>query len=383
MRRASPSERGSDVNTKQDDSTRRILQVVERLDYGWAETIAVASAAQKTDDLTIDFLVAGASNSAFEKLALGTGGKVFHIDSIERSGVTKFVNNTTKVIKQHKYDVVHSHLNLASGFVMRAAYRADAPVRIAHSHLDYEPSPALTTASQRTIARLLVRDYATALVACNDDSGARLFEDSWQQFDGNVVSNGIDLDLFRPASEQRIELRAAWGLTESDFAVGMVSRLEQDENPDFLLEVLAADRALAANAVLFYLGDGSQRKALTKKAEKLGLTDRVRFLGAPQDLPNMLCALDRLVVPTAKPGLPITLIQAQAVGLPALVADQIDHRLDLGLGLVEFLPADNPNLWQANLRHSRPEFEPAQLHQAVSDHGFDVSASVGQMLELY
>ena len=97
----------------------------------------------------------------------------------------------------------------------------------------------------------------------------------------------------------------------------------------------------------------------------------------------MLCALDRLVVPTAKPGLPITLIQAQAVGLPALVADQIDHRLDLGLGLVEFLPADNPNLWQANLRHSRPEFEPAQLHQAVSDHGFDVSASVGQMLELY
>ena len=85
------------------------------------------------------------------------------------------------------------------------------------------------------------------------------------------------------------------------------------------------------------MGDGPLRKAFHKKICDLGLEDSVIYAGIRSDVPALLSAMDVFVFPSFYEGMPNTVIEAQATGLPCVIADTITREANI-TGLVEYLP---------------------------------------------
>lgn len=86
---------------------------------------------------------------------------------------------------------------------------------------------------------------------------------------------------------------------------------------------------------LILAGDGPLRTDMENLAAKLGLDDDVRFIGIEDRVHALLKTLDVFVMPSLYEGLPVTLVEAQASGVPCVISDGITEEADAGLGLVK------------------------------------------------
>jgi glycosyltransferase involved in cell wall biosynthesis len=127
-----------------------------------------------------------------------------------------------------------------------------------------------------------------------------------------VIHNGISAEAFRPANAS--DLAAAPHTTGGRPVVLTVARLDQQKGLNYLLE--AAAQVPEAQFVL--AGEGPERAALEAQAARLGLQDRVRFLGYRPDIPELLAGCDLFVLPSLYEGLPLSVLEAMAVGKPVI-----------------------------------------------------------------
>ena len=93
-----------------------------------------------------------------------------------------------------------------------------------------------------------------------------------------------------------------------------LGRLHPNKGFDLLLEALA----LTKNASLWIAGDGALRSELERLATRLGITDRVRFLGWREDVPALMADADLLVCPSLHEPLGNVVIEAWSAGLPVV-----------------------------------------------------------------
>lgn len=130
-----------------------------------------------------------------------------------------------------------------------------------------------------------------------------------------VLRNGVDLALFRQLD--RDACRARLGLAGPVFlSVGNLVPIKGHET------TLAA-LARLPGITLLVAGDGPERGSLTARAKKLGVADRVRFLGAVphESLPELYSAADALVLASRHEGWPNVLLEAMACGTPVVASD--------------------------------------------------------------
>jgi glycosyltransferase involved in cell wall biosynthesis len=136
-----------------------------------------------------------------------------------------------------------------------------------------------------------------------------------------VVHNGIDLDRLPAFSLDRRAARRALGMDPARRLVAQVGRLEpQKDYPTFLA---AAARVAAAlpDVDFVIVGDGALRADLETTARRLGIADRVRFLGLRHDVPAVLAGVDVLALTSRWEGLPNVVIEAMATGAVAVATD--------------------------------------------------------------
>jgi len=127
-----------------------------------------------------------------------------------------------------------------------------------------------------------------------------------------LIPNGVELpELPLPAPW---EARAALGLPPDGLVIGAISRLDPVKGIDVLLEALPQ----VEEAALVVIGDGPQRAALEALAARLGVSHRVSWAGFQQDAVRLLPACDLFVQPSLYEGLPTTVMEAMAAGLPVV-----------------------------------------------------------------
>ncbi|WP_437902835.1 glycosyltransferase [Sorangium sp. So ce327] len=137
----------------------------------------------------------------------------------------------------------------------------------------------------------------------------------------HVILNGIDLSRFRPDAAARHRVRAELGIPQDAWVAGAVGRLSQVKNHALLLRAAAAAGILsgdADNARLLLVGDGPEAAPLRALAEELGISDRVVFAGERHDVPGLLAASDVFVLSSKSEGLPLSMVEAMATGLPVV-----------------------------------------------------------------
>ena len=333
------------------------------------------------EQLQFDFIIS--FPGVFEEEVQAMGGHIYHIPFITQKGPFAYTRGLDRVLREHpEYRIVHSHMDKFSGLVMARAKKAGIPIRIAHSH---------NTQNEGGLAFQLVKDHygkmvlpnATHLFACSEAAADWMF--GTRAGEALVLKNGVDIPKFRDALPCRDSMRAELGFTESQPVFGHVGRFAEQKNHRYLLDIFAAIHAKQPNAVLLLIGAGTLESEMQAKAKALGLSDSVRFLGLRQDIPQILAAMDGFLFPSLHEGLPVTLVEAQASGLPVIAANTITDEVCV-TPLVQLVSlSDAPDVWadtalaavQANReQRSCPE---QQLRQA----GYDIHETTRQLQEFY
>ena len=198
--------------------------------------------------------------------------------------------------------------------------------------------------------------------------------------DAHILHNGVDLNVFRYDMEGRRRIREEFSITDK-LVVGHVGRFHRQKNHLYLLEVFDRIRKQREDAVLLLVGTGDLESEIRDRINEMGLADAVIFTGLRFDIPQLLSAMDVFVFPSFHEGMPNTVIEAQATGLPCVIADTITREADI-TGLVQYLSLDQtPEDW-ARTALSTVHTERVDTTQAFMDHGYDIESVAKELMQL-
>ena len=282
-----------------------------------------------------------------------------------------------RLLKEQKPDVFHSNMDLLNGINCVVAWAAGVRVRISHSHTSdsqYEKKTCRHFVSRcyRAVMRFWGNVFSNRKCGCSEGALDYLFGTGWRsEKTACVINNGIDTSRFKAAKEPASGLKR----------IVSVGRLCDAKNPFFALEVMDELRKLRQDFVYEWIGGGELREQVEAAIREKDLQDHVKLLGVRNDIEQLLPQRDLFFMPSLFEGLPISLIEAQAAGLPCLISDTITREIDCGACWFQPLEA-SPAEWAQKLsdvldgKHSLT-VDPEHLRK------FDVSYTIEQLDQVY
>lgn len=263
------------------------------------------------------------------------GVRVINLGKGGRWSIGRFVPRLVRAARSFAPDVLHGYLpvpNILCGALkplLPRGTRVVFGIRASNVALSsYDRLSALSYWLEVGMARI------ADLVICNSDAGLLTAVGRGVPEDRlAVISNGVDVDLFRPDPSARRELRAEWRMGEEERLVGLVGRLDPMKGHEIFLDA-AARLAMRDESVRFVcVGDGPEefRRALQTRAGRLGIGGRVIWAEARNDIARVYNALDLLVSASIYgEGFPNAPAEAMACGTPAIATDVGDSARVVG-----------------------------------------------------
>lgn len=224
----------------------------------------------------------------------------------------------SELFANERFDIVHTHTPVGGVLTRLAARNARRSgtkvIYTAHGFHFYDGAPLANWLLWYPVERFMSR-FADVLVTINNEdyNRAKKFAHCSVEY---VPGVGIDLDKFacvKGRSAKRAELR----LAEDDFALLSVGDLIPRKNQAVIIEALAQ---LPANVKLLICGEGVERESLESEIARLGLDGRASLLGFRSDMAEIMAACDALVFPSVHEGLPVSVMEAMASGLPVIAS---------------------------------------------------------------
>jgi glycosyltransferase involved in cell wall biosynthesis len=241
--------------------------------------------------------------------------------------------------KYGPYDILHAHVHAFSGLVMKVGAKAGIPIRITHSHSDtrlIDKSAGLARMAVLKVAQYWTRKYATHRIAASRFAAAALFG---REDVADILHCAIDLAPFRALCDP-LKVRSELGIPSDALVLGHVGRFVTAKNHTFLVRIAHEVMRREPKAVLLLIGDGGLRQQAEADAQSLGIREKVVFTGVRSDISQLLMgAMDVFVFPSLWEGLPLSLLEAQAAGVPAIISDSITTEVDEVKSLIERLSA--------------------------------------------
>ena len=259
--------------------------------------------------------------------------------------------------------------------------QAGIPVRIAHAHSALDDGKGLMKAVYETVMRSMILHCATDLVACGERAGIRLFGQMAFEKRGNLIPNGIDVDAFRYDVEKGNQIRRRLGIG-GRFLIGHVGHLAGVKNQVFLLELMPQVLKKRPDGMLLLLGEGKDRPMLEARIQELGLEDRVIMTGNVSDVADHLSAMDVFVFPSLYEGMPLTILEVQANGLPCVISDRVPRDVFLTDLIHPVSLRQPPEQWVDMIcKVKRRETE--RYMQMLARSGFGVQAAMEKVYRIY
>ena len=230
-----------------------------------------------------------------------------------------------KLLRAWKPDVVHTHSSKAGILGRIAAWKERVPKIVHTIHgLPFHPYQSklvhwLYVRSERKAAK-----HCHAIIcvadAMREQALAQKIGKSAQYV---TIYSGMEVDAFLQSKWSRSQVRHELGIHDGDFVLGTVARLAELKGHDDLLDAIGENMRANSALKLLWVGDGYWRDRLLERVRTLGLTGQVITTGLvpPEDIPKYMQAMDALVHPSYREGLPRAVAQASLSGLPTIVYD--------------------------------------------------------------
>ena len=168
----------------------RVVHVVGRMQPGGVEMrLLERDATLRPPEFLVDVCALSGLSGSLDGEVRARGGAVFPL----RLGPS-FPGRFVRLLRERRYNVVHSHVRFLSGVILALAARADVPMRIAHFHsIGYGEHSTLLRRAQREALRWLIDRYATDIVACSEGIMSANWRPDWHRESRcRVLYNGVD-----------------------------------------------------------------------------------------------------------------------------------------------------------------------------------------------
>lgn len=368
----------------------RVLVLDTVMDRGGAETIMMNYLRHFDRSKVIyDFLVNRDYRAAYEDEIEALGGRIYRMCPMYPQYFRRYKREFRNFLEQHtEYRIIHSNLEERSYFPLRIAAEKGIPVRIAHAH--NRPVGFNLKSIFREYFRMRLPKYVTHMFACGTEAGDWLYGEKNRD---RVIQqrNAIGTSAYRYDAAIATQVREEFGVTDSGtFVLGHVGRFFPQKNHTFLIDIFAEVHKRHPNSVLWLVGGGELNDALKNqikaKVDDLGLSDAVEFLGVRGDVNRLLQGMDSFILPSLYEGLPVTMIEAQASGLPCTISDRVPEQCDV-TGNVQIIGLNaTPAEWAKRILDQHAEYAGTNRTEGVgkvTKAGFDIKANAEWLQRFY
>lgn len=313
----------------------------------------------------LDLIASGAYNYRLIEEFLDIGVNIRCLPS-RKISLVQYVKALNKLMKQRRYDAVYLHGSssiLSIELVLAILHHVD--IRVVHSHN--------TTCDYKRVDRLLrplfYKCYTVAL-ACGTEAGKWLY--GGRPFD--IIKNGRNIDVYKFDEEKRKQIRNGLGVSDSTILIGHVGNFNEQKNQKYLILVIHELLEINQNIHMYLMGDGRIKEELEKIVLSDGLSEKVTFTGSICNVPEMLQAMDVMVLPSLHEGLPLVVIEWQIAGLPCVISDMVTRECCY-TDLVYFVSLRDPSEWAKRILEIAKIDRENKSHIAISatrEQGFDL-----------
>lgn len=355
----------------------RVLQVVTHMERGGLESMLMNYYRHiDRTKVQFDFLVHRQERAAFDDEIESLGGRIYRLPRLVPWSKS-YLSALNRFFDEHpEYKIVHVHQDCLSSVILKVAFHHKIPVRIAHSHSaswDKNLKYPIKLWYKRSIPK-----YATNLFACGKKAGDWMFNGTSYQ----IINNAIDASAYSFSVTRRKEVRRKLGIGE-ELVIGHVGRFNQPKNHPFLIEVFAYLLKQLPNTILLLVGGGDDMPKIQARAQSLGIADHVRFLGVRSDVADLMQAMDVFIFPSLYEGLPVTMVEAQASGLPCLISDKVPKECILTEEMVEVVSLHtSPEEWAEKALAARI-LSRLDWSDVIAACGFDINTEAVKLQEFY
>lgn len=253
------------------------------------------------------------------------GGNAYFIGSPNIS--FRYFKKIDEFFSNHagEYFAIHCHPIFAANIFARSAKKHGIKHVIAHSH-STKYSDKKISAIRNYIFNIFIKCFATEFIACSKEA-TKLFGYFVNKNNCFILHNAINCNNFQYSNEQRDEIRYEFNIRENETVIGHVGRFSKEKNHDFLIDVFNEYIKLNPNSRLLLVGEGELKDTIKEKIRDLNLTNKVILAGSRSDIQALLSAMDLYVFPSYFEGVPVSVIEAQASGLPCIMSANITREV--------------------------------------------------------
>jgi glycosyltransferase involved in cell wall biosynthesis len=316
----------------------RVLLVADSLDVGGAERHVVGLATTLAG-AGHTVVIACSTQGALTPMALRAGVAVrpLGVHLVKRRLSVPFAWKLRRFVREGRFDLVHAHMYASAVASAFATLGTAVPLVLTeHSEAGWR------TPRVRLGCRLAYR-RARRIIAVSEGIRQRLIKRDGARVDRvAVIPNAL------PATDERALPSLPNSLSGGPI-VGVVARLQPEKGIEYFVKAAAQVASQLPSAEFIVVGGGPMQKDLVRLARRLGVSERVHFLGFRMDGPSLVRLFDVVVVPSLSEGTPLVVLEAMAAGVPVVasavggIPEQVRHGCE---GLL-VPPADSAALAEA------------------------------------
>lgn len=217
--------------------------------------------------------------------------------------------------------------------------------------------------------------------ACSYEAGYALAGKRTFERKGKILNNAIRLSDFKFSQKDHDYYREMIDVSDN-FVIGHVGHFSRQKNHVFLIEVFHKVLKDLPDARLILIGEGMEKANIEKQCKELGIDHAVHFLGIRNDVNRILNAFDVFCFPSRYEGLPVSLVEAQAIGIPCVYADTITSEVNILKAQNKILSLkDSYSQWSDAIVSAVKKYEDPQ--QELRMAGYDIQIEAAKITGYY
>lgn len=377
-----------------DNQPKRVLHVLACMDRGGIETwLMFIMRGLDRKKLNIDVCnVNTTKEGAYSREFSRLGGREISCVIAPRWQRLTFEQRFRLLLRENKYDVVHSHIFLHSGIIMKYAAKEHVPVRVAHIHApsDFSNKKRIWRTLHNNHLRKKIDKYATKILTPSRGTMTNIFGDGYVNDNRyEVMHNFVPLSAF-DGEIDKAHFREQLDIPEEGKIALTIGRYFAHKNQEWVVSV-AEEVCKKRNDVYFVLNGAAPTQDYLNYVKNLvkikNLEKYFRFIGPFEDLLPVWKSADMFLFPSKIEGFGIVIIEAGAACLPVVASDIVGIReAAAGCRNIKLLSLDlSAGDWAKEVINMLEDGKcsPSEARQQIIQAGFSLQTAMEKLLKMY
>lgn len=318
------------------------------------------------------------------------GGRCIRIPATEGKHFFRQCKALYRVMRDGRYDIVHSHELFHSGMVLLTAKLVGVRHRFVHAHNwsddDGSGRKSLVRRLYNSVMRRWILRYGTEFCACSTPAGRFLYgEKKTHDRDYHLIFNSVDTEKFIENYDKK---ESGEFCGDGWTNVIQIGRFSPIKNQLFTAKIALEIKKSGEKIRILCAGNNGNdyEKQVRKAISEYGIEEHMLLLGVRNDIDVLARKASAFMLPSLYEGMPLVMIEAQAAGLPCVTADTYSREVDFGIGYVKWMDRmQDAAEWADQLKSSvkMVRADKSAVVGAIEKYGFDSRVFAQRLCELY